>query len=325
MSTLVSSVCTVEPARLLSALDADDTVNLVQPAADLACLCVPRRSPRVHSPSHTSSQQVPTSQNSLETLPVEIINQILSYLTHPRSRLPGLSETQSSHEFSRKAKLETKCREDLTTPADSNRWAADLFDWNSLQHPFHVLSLSSRRCHDFVEGYCAHLVRSCNMFNLPFTQFDQLGPRSVWPDLSDIVYRRLWLQHAPRTCIYCYAVLDNYPFPLIKRVIAACEDCFYRQTLSVDEVVKQYHISEATVRSSPALRSIPNAVWVLRIDVEALALQLYGTRAFHDVRGEQPGKPCTICAITRFIPDSRRTTPGDNQRNARRLKRPVRA
>lgn len=181
----------------------------------------------------TRAPTLSASQSKLETLPVEIVNQVLSYFTHPRSRLPGLTEAQSAHDFPRQAKSDIKSKEDLTQPPDSDRWAADLFSWHLLSHPFHVLSLTSKRCNELVESYCSHLVRSCNgtMFNLPFAQLDKYGSKCVHPDLSGIVYRRLWLQHAPRRCIYCSAVLDCYPFPLVKRVIAACEDCFYRQTL----------------------------------------------------------------------------------------------
>jgi hypothetical protein len=227
MAAFLSRFCIAKPPRLIAALDVDDKEILVQPAADLR---VPRRSPRMPSLCVTS-QRGPASQSDLETLPVEIVNQILSYLTHPRSRLPGLTETQSACDFPHQTRLDIKYREDLTTPADSDRWAADLFNWTALKHPFHTLSLTSKRCHDLVESYCAHRVRSCNIFNLPFAQFDQLGSRSVWPDLSGIVYRRLWLQHAPRLCIFCYAVLDNYPFPLVKRVLPCCKGCFYAQTL----------------------------------------------------------------------------------------------
>ena len=37
-----------------------------------------------------------SSHSVLEELPVEVINNILSYLVHPRSRLPGLTENESS-------------------------------------------------------------------------------------------------------------------------------------------------------------------------------------------------------------------------------------
>ena len=259
-------------------------------------------------------------KSPLERLPVEVINHILSHLVHPRSRLPGLTEAQSAHDFPRQTKLEIKNREDLTTLPDSQRWAADIFDFHSLRHPFHVLALTSKRLNELVESYCGHLVRTCNMFNLPFAHYDKYGAACVYPDLSKIVYRRLWLQHAPRLCIYCRVGLDCYPFPVVKRLIAACEDCFYRQTLvcgrhlaslyttltkpqTVDEVERQYHISAPTVMSSPLIRTAgPNSPWVLRIDVEAMAFSLYNTRAFHAAHVDQFGKPCTICAITRFTP-----------------------
>lgn len=257
---------------------------------------------QTHSHSPRCNRDSP-SPSPFESLPVEIVNQILSHLVTPRSRLPGLTETQSSHDFPRQTKMDIKNREDLTTLPDAQRWAADIFDFNTLRHPFHELALTSRRLHAFVESYCGHLVRTCNMFNLPFEHFDTYGPGSVYPDLSQIVYRRLWLQHAPRLCIYCHAGLDCYPFPVVKRLIAACEDCFYRQTLTVDEVERQYHISAPTILSCPSIRGPgPNSPWVLRIDVEAMALQLYGTRAFHAAHVDQLGKPCSICAITRFTP-----------------------
>lgn len=185
----------------------------------------------VRPPTASANAGQHDPKSPLESLPAEIVNQILSHLVQPRSRLPGLTEAQSSHDVPRQTKFEIKDREDLTTLPDAHRWAADIFDFNTLRHPFHVLALTSRRLHAAVEAYCAHLVRACNMFNLPFAHYDAHGPACVYPDLSQIVYRRLWLQHAPRLCIYCHAALDCYPFPVVKRLIAACEDCFYRQTL----------------------------------------------------------------------------------------------
>lgn len=207
-----------------SLLDLDmDVLQAVQAVQGLSTC---QQTARARSPDDKTK-----TNTSLDTLPLDIVNQILSHLVHPRSRLPGLTEAQSAHDFPRETKLETKNREDLTTLPDSLRWAADIFDFHSLRHPFHVLSLTSTRLYAFVETYCAHLVRSCNMFNLPFAHYDTHGPACVYPDLSHIVYRRLWLQHAPRLCIYCHVALDCYPFPVVKRLIAACEDCFYRQTL----------------------------------------------------------------------------------------------
>ncbi|KAJ4323076.1 hypothetical protein N0V94_002100 [Neodidymelliopsis sp. IMI 364377] len=283
--------------------------------------------PHSHTSNHVSSctsRHVDTTSSHFESLPVEIVNQILSHLVHPRSRLPGLTEAQSAHDFPRHTKLEIKNREDLTTLPDAHRWAADIFSFHALRHPFHVLALTSTRLHAFVESYCAHLVRACNMFNLPFAHYDKHGPACVYPDLSRIVYRRLWLQHAPRQCIYCHVGLDCYPFPTVKRLIAACEDCFYRQTLTVDEVERQYHLSTPTVLSSPLIRGPgPNSPWVLRIDVEAMALRLYGTRAFHAAHLDQFGKPCSICAITRFEPHLVATSP--TERGLKRgTTRPVR-
>ncbi|KAH9870317.1 hypothetical protein IAQ61_005791 [Plenodomus lingam] len=291
-----------------------------------------------HSTSQPRGKSTCIPQSSkLEALPVEIFNQILSHLTHPRSHLPGFTEAQSAHDFPAAAKYAIKGNEDLTQPSVIPNWASDLFSLHQLPHPFNALSLTSRRCNDFVESYCSHLVRACNdtMFNLPFAQFDKHGSRSVYPDLSSIVYRRLWLQHAPRTCVYCYAVLDCYPFLVVKRIMTACMSCFYRQTLvrhappfpfpsnptldpvtafgrrgrrtdfsktqTIEEVSSQYHISPAAISSSPYIRGIPG--WLLRIDVEALALQLYRTRAFHNAHKEQFGKPCSLCGITRFLPE----------------------
>ncbi|KAJ4380656.1 hypothetical protein N0V86_004017 [Didymella sp. IMI 355093] len=268
-----------------------------------------------HGAATTSASSPATARSPLESLPTEIVNQILSHLVHPRSRLPGLTEAQSAHDFPRTTKLEIKNREDLTTLPDSQRWAADIFDFESLRHPFHVLALTSKRLNDLVESYCGHLVRTCNMFNLPFAHYDRYG--RAHPDLSQIVYRRLWLQHAPRLCIYCHVGLDCYPFTMVKRLIAACEDCFYRQTLTVDEVERQYHIPISTTASSPFIRGPgQGSPWVLRVDVEAYAFRLYGTRAFHAAHVDQLGKPCSICAFTRFEPHYSATT-----RSERGLKR----
>ncbi|KAI4641697.1 hypothetical protein J4E93_007795 [Alternaria ventricosa] len=91
------------------------------------------------------------------------------------------------------------------------------------------------------------------------------------------------------------------------------------QTLTVDEVQMQYHISAATVLASRHIRGNPGSVWVLRVDVEALALQLYRTREFHNARKEQFGKPCSICAITRFRPEHHIGKPRPTQKTAVRL------
>lgn len=98
------------------------------------------------------------------------------------------------------------------------------------------------------------------------------------------------------------------------------------------EIVKQYHISAQTVIESPVIRGRRGTVWYLRTDVEALAVQLYGTRAFHAAHAHQVGKPCTICAITRFKPgqgfkkrpvrDADRKTTAVQRRRSRRWVRP---
>lgn len=72
----------------------------------------------------------------METLPVEIINQILSHLVYPRSRLPGLTEAQSAHDFPRRTKLDIKNHEDLATFPDAHRWAADMLAWTSTPSPW---------------------------------------------------------------------------------------------------------------------------------------------------------------------------------------------
>jgi hypothetical protein len=183
------------------------------------------------SARHTASQDGPALLNHIDNLPVEVVNHILSYLIHPRSRLPGLTEAESDHTFSGQARTAIKSKEDLTTPSHTDPWGADIFTISFTKHPFNALALTSRRYQALVESYCGHLVRICNPFNLPFAQFDQHGSSSVWPDLSGIVYRRLWLQHAPRKCVYCDAVIDQYPFHVLKRLVTACANCFYCLTL----------------------------------------------------------------------------------------------
>ncbi|EUC39993.1 hypothetical protein COCMIDRAFT_41605 [Bipolaris oryzae ATCC 44560] len=236
----------------------------------------------------------------LATLPVEIVNRILSDLIHSHCRLPGLTEAQSRYGFTEKQKRSIKDKEDLTQPADTDRWAVDIFSLCLISHPFHALALTSRACHRLVESYCAHLVRRCNstMFNLPFAHLDRYGSNCVYPDLSGIVYRRLWLQHAPRRCVYCQTTLDCYPFRTVNRILTACGDCFYRQTMTTDEVERQYHLSPSTLASNRIRGN--RSLWVLRVDVEALAFQLYHTRGFHDAHPEQFDRPCSICAITRL-------------------------
>jgi hypothetical protein len=251
MSALLLASCTLESARRLPS-SAHDPHSPVRPPADFVVHCVGRESPRMHAACDTTSQRGHASRSSFDTLPVEVVNHVLSYLTHPRSRLPGLTEAQSSRDFCSLARSTIKKSEDLTAAADSDRWAANLFNNHQNQHPFHSLSLTSKRCNALVESYCGHLVRACNTFNLPFAHLDKYGPKSVWPDMSRIVYRRLWLQHAPRKCIYCYAVMDCYPFPVLKRLLTNCQACFYRQTLvCADLFHARIHLTHHT---SPSMR-----------------------------------------------------------------------
>ena len=75
------------------------------------------------------------------------------------------------------------------------------------------------------------------------------------------------------------------------------------------------------MHASPLIRGPgPNSPWVLRIDVEAMAFRLYGTRAFHAAHVDQLGKPCSICAFTRFSPAVEAGT-GTGTRSERGLKR----
>ncbi|KAF2691057.1 hypothetical protein K458DRAFT_438768 [Lentithecium fluviatile CBS 122367] len=212
-------------------------------------------------PSTGTSTSTLTSRINLETLPVEVVNHILSYLVHPRSRLPGLTERQSNYDVSFKEKW---------TP-DSNRHFANLLAWAQVRHPFHL-----------VESYCAHLVKACNQFNLPFALLEKYDPNGVYPDLSGIIYRRLWLQTAPRYCMFCSATLSCYPYSPLMRLLT-CEDCFYTQTLTLQEIERLYHIQDSSVLSANMIRGFPNYEWVLRVDVEALALKLYKTRTFHSI------------------------------------------
>ncbi|KAH7414089.1 hypothetical protein DE146DRAFT_601318 [Phaeosphaeria sp. MPI-PUGE-AT-0046c] len=303
--------CALEPVCVSSSAA---VVGMDSPEPAASTIAQERKSQvlRMVAVCDTTSQSSPAPLSRLETLPAELVFNILSYLIHPRSRLPGLTEAQSSLDFDPIARSTVKKAEDLTTPADTGRWATDLFKNHHNRHPFHTLSLTSRTCNIFVESYCASLAREHRIFNLPFAQVDSYGPNSVWPDLSRIVYRRLWLQSAPRKCIYCFAVMDRYPFPILKHLLTNCKDCFYRQTLSLDEIERQYHISPHMIFTCPSVRGYRDSVWFLRVDVEALALQLYGTRAFHSAHQDQFGKPCAICAITNFtsVQRSARLKPG---------------
>lgn len=254
------------------------------------------------SPGHlhrTGSYSIPYS--ALESLPVEVVNHILAFLVYPRSRLPGLSEQESTFDITGQRRV--KNSENLKSPPDTDRFAANLFAWISLRHPFNALAASSKRCRELVESYCSHLVKTCNRFNLPFAQAERYGPNSVHPSLSNIVYRRLWLQIAPRSCLFCGATLSNYPHRGF-RLLLCCEDCFYAQTLSLDEVQRQYHIRDVKILTTHNVRATSlRYEWILRIDVEALALELYGTRAFHDTRSQGFDVPCSIpnCGLAGYI------------------------
>lgn len=207
-----------------------DEENLVPPEPYSALSAYKRRRSDFRN---TTDRPCSKPRSKLEALPVEIVNQILSYLTHPRAHLPGLTQAQSAHDFPAQTRSAIKAAEDLTQPGDIQHWATNLFSLHLLPHPFNALSVTSRRCRELVESYCSHLVRACNAtaFNLPFAHLDQYGSQCVYPDLSSIVYRRLWLQHAPRKCVYCFVTMDCYPFARVRYLLTSCGNCFYRLTL----------------------------------------------------------------------------------------------
>lgn len=207
--------------------------NSTNSSSNLLELRASRQSHQGFPPSGDSTHAAPSSasESKLETLPVEVLNHILSYLITPRSRLPGLSEGESAHDFPRPEQHRIKGEEDRASSPDTERFAADLFSWTELRHPFNALAATSKRCCELVESYSAHLVKACNRFNLPFPQMDEYGAESVYPDLSGIVYRRLLLQVTPRPCVFCGGVLSAYPHRSVIRLLLTCEDCFYAQAL----------------------------------------------------------------------------------------------
>lgn len=235
------------------------------------------------------------AQSKLETLPPELVFTILSYLTHPSSRLPGLTETQSEYDYPREKKKKAlkAYHLDLTAPPDyplHPHRIMQLMQWSGFPHPFNVLAATSPVLRDLVETYCAHLVVTNNRFNLPILQVQENGSQAVYPDMSGIVYRRLWLQYAPRHCFFCKRLMHEYPHRRDSSPVQACQDCSQAQVLIVNEVEEQYHIS----RSELLAHNVHGAkVWVLRADVENLALEFYGTKTFHDHRGER--QQCAIC------------------------------
>ncbi|KAF1970299.1 hypothetical protein BU23DRAFT_556963 [Bimuria novae-zelandiae CBS 107.79] len=260
------------------------SIGALSPEEEIKAVSVP--SPRSDSTKTTSTFPI-----TLENLPVEVINHILSYLLHPHSRLPGLSEHESA--LSPSLQRPIKDTEDLTSPPDTFRFAADLFAWTHLPHPFNALAATSKHCRALVESYSSHLVKTCNHFNLPFAQADQHGAITVHPRLDSIIYRRLWLQTAPRRCLFCLATLSNYPHRGFG-LLLACADCFYAQALTLHEVMHQYHMDAETLAAHGVRASNAGFDWILRVYVEALALKLYGTRAFHDTRSEGLDRPCSI-------------------------------
>ncbi|KAF2274573.1 uncharacterized protein EI97DRAFT_102739 [Westerdykella ornata] len=230
--------------------------------------------------------------SSIEQLPTEIAFIILSFLTHPRSRLPGLSERQSDHDYPMEKKTEARKAYYMSrlAPPDTDRFAVNLFQWRDHQHPFNVLAMTSRRMREHVERFCAHLVKIHGKANSPVTHAEHCKPATESPDPSGIVYRKLWLQYAPRLCVYCNVLLSEYPHRSVMRPISACRDCFYAQVYSINEVAEQFHLS-GTDLSANGVRGFPP--FVLRVDVEALVLRLYGTKQYHDIQGQR--RLCNIC------------------------------
>jgi hypothetical protein len=261
-----------------------------------------------------------------ETLPIEITNSILYCLLYPRSRLPGRTEWESDCNCPmpvRKAARRGYYSSNHTALPDTGRFAEDLFAWDphgrrlsrdlypfNNCHPFNTLALTSRRMKEVVEEFCKHLVKINNRFNIPFALLEEDGPSSMYPALTSIVWRRLLLQYAPRCCVFCGIMISYYPMQKAKwEPILTCLDCYYAQVYvsvhrdrvhstgmtltcqTLREVEEQFHISRPELT---AHRVRGRGDWVLRIDIELLALQLYGTRVFHNVQGGP--NLCPICS-----------------------------
>lgn len=168
----------------------------------------------------------------VEQLPLDVVHHIMSHLTVPRSRLPGLTERQSEHDYSqteKKAARETYHTNPVAPPDDNEPYIMRVFRTYDYPHPFNALAATSRRWRYNVEWFCAHLVKQCNRFHLPIAQIQQHGSHTVYPDMSGIVYRRLWLQYAPRYCLFCKIPLAQYPFRGHQPVVSCCNDCFMSQ------------------------------------------------------------------------------------------------
>lgn len=203
--------------------------------------------------------------SKLEMLPVEIMHSILSYLVHPRSRLPGLTEYQSTRECPEAEKKAAKDAYQLnpTVSPDVDRYAVDLFSIGELHHPINDLASTSKHLRDRTEQYCAHLVKKCSTLNLYFSQADSNDLQAVNPDLSAGIYRRLWLRHGPRYCTYCNALLDSKNERATRTFIEASEDCFYAQVyVSIVGQSLPWHRVDAysadTRRSRKAFPYIPS-------------------------------------------------------------------
>jgi hypothetical protein len=274
------------------------------------------------------ASRMSTPRNPFEKLPVEVVDQILSYLVHPRSRLPGLTERQSEHDFPKAEQRQIKDAEDLTTPPDTSRPYADVFSWARVCHPFNVLASTSKHCKWLVESYCRHLIKTCNIVNIPSELLEMpvsassevavsIGSRNSQYKLPQelIVYRRLWLQTAVRRCPFCAAVVSTFPHHMAPTAhLMVCEDCCYAQTLvssrstyrtafftvlnicqTLQEIQRVFHIRDSNTLASNNVRGTPSYNWALRIDVEALAFRTFGTRAFHSTHPRDDKRPCQIC------------------------------
>jgi hypothetical protein len=173
-------------------------------------------------------------RGKIESAPAEIVNNILSFLVHPRSRLPGRTEYQSSYdcpEAESKLAKEAYYLQNHTSPPDVDRYGARLFDYTQLRHPLNALALTSRFFLKTVEQYCEHLLRVNKVFNLPYPCADSRAD-ATYPNMSGIVYRRLWLQWAPRHCLFCNLPMSCYPHKNMSRSpLVVCANCYYAQAL----------------------------------------------------------------------------------------------
>ena len=224
------------------------------------------------------------SLETLDTLPVELLHEICSYLIGPLSGFPGSTGLHS---------------DDVPLAPDP-------------LHPFYALAGSCRVLRLAVESYCQRLLRTHrDIMKIKLPDIDRLPdaePTPTTPERKrkakaksrEVIYRVLWVKWARSHCAFCgKRSVRRAIFNTLIRCCAKCDAAFWPPKITMSEALKSFNLTKLDLfRPNPfplsvVLPRITHATYdsslrrdttvFFKADIERLAELIHGS----DKRGQR--------------------------------------